>query len=242
MFPQCAPWYIRKTAIARMFYRTNIVRRRKQHNHRKKNKSMPIFDGGIKLLLVASQTPLEVNPGFPVHYLHFKDSTGATIVPTYERDGLRTSVGPFSGAAITIVSTTELQTLNDRATALEAKRLTVTSLKTANYTAASWQHVLVDMDAASGDVTITMPASPATNDRVQVTDISVDGGYGNGRTLKVACPFAAASGGNWAGSSPFSVAYSSGLGGSLKGASIELVYIGTGWIIASETCSVAELL
>lgn len=135
----------------------------------------------------------------------------------------------------------DLSALEARIEALEAKRFSVTPLKSANYTAASWEHVLVDMDAASGDLSVTLPASPAVNDRVKITDISQEGGYGNGFRLRVACTFAVGSLGNWA-ASPFSVAYSAGQGGSLKGASCELVYIGTGWIIASETCSVANLL
>ena len=130
-----------------------------------------------------------------------------------------------------------------RVTALETKRFTLTAQKDADYTAVAWEHVLVDMDAAAGDVTITMPTSPAPaiNDRVRVSDVSADGGVGLGFALKVAASFGLTSTTHYA-SSPYSVAFSASDGGSLRGASIELVYAETGWFVVSETCKPSGLL
>jgi hypothetical protein len=64
-----------------------------------------LFSAGIRILLIAPNTPLVVDPGGgPIGYLHFKDSAGNTIVPTYEREGLQTAVGSFDGASITLPS------------------------------------------------------------------------------------------------------------------------------------------
>ena len=113
----------------------------------------------------------------------------------------------------------DLEELEDRVLSLEAKRFTATPIKVASYVAVAWDHVLVDLGGLLADVTITMPASPTVGDRVRATDISTDGGYGNSRSLKVAATFVTATGGGYWASSPHSVAYSAGDGGSSKGAS-----------------------
>lgn len=130
-----------------------------------------------------------------------------------------------------------------RVTELERKQFAKTALKTASYTAAAWEHVLVDMGSASADVEITLPTSPAPtiNDRVRITDVAADGGVGGGLTLKILGTFAVPGSAGYA-SSPYSVAYSAGDGGSLEGATIELVYVGTGWFVVSEGAKPARLL
>jgi hypothetical protein len=124
----------------------------------------------------------------------------------------------------------QLTALTARVTALEAKQFSITALKTADYTAAVWQHVLVDLVTAAGDVTITMPPSPAVNDRVRVSDVSATAGVGAGKRLLVAATFAAS---HYA-TSPYAVGEVGG-GESLKGASAELVYAADGWRVVAET-------
>jgi hypothetical protein len=126
--------------------------------------------------------------------------------------------------------TTALTTLTGRVTALEGKQLVTTAVKTADYTAASWEHVLVNLVSAAGDVTITMPPSPAVNDRVRVSDVSATAGFGAGKRLLVAATFAAS---HYA-SSPYAVGEVGG-GESLKGANAELVYTADGWRVVAET-------
>ena len=46
---------------------------------------------------------------------------------------------------------------------------TATSLKTASYTAVSGDWVLCDANAAAGNITITLPATPSVNDKVRIT-------------------------------------------------------------------------
>lgn len=47
--------------------------------------------------------------------------------------------------------------------------LTMTALKTADYTAVAGEWVRVDMGSATGDLTVSLPATPSTGDRVAVT-------------------------------------------------------------------------
>jgi hypothetical protein len=180
------------------------------------------------------------------------DVVGAPITNETTDDNLNSYKLDLTGLATdaaldTLTSTVSALTssvtvLSGQLTALLAKQWTTTPIKVANYTAASWQHVLVDLGGLVADVTIAMPASPAVGDRVRVTEISTDGGFGNGRTLHVSCTFVTATGGGYWASSPHPVAYSVGDGGSLKGASIELLYTAGGWIIVSETAQVSALI
>jgi hypothetical protein len=131
----------------------------------------------------------------------------------------------------------QVSALTARVTALEGKQFTLTALKTADYTAAAWQHVLVNMAAAAGDVTITMPTSPAPSagDRVRVSDVSTTGGVAVGRLL-VAATFAPS---HYA-SSPYSVG-DIGAGESIIGANAELVYTAAGWYVVAETVEPEQL-
>lgn len=52
--------------------------------------------------------------------------------------------------------------------------LTITSTKTANYTASDGDHVVCDSAAAVGNFTITLPASPSAGNKVRVTLIKDD--------------------------------------------------------------------
>jgi hypothetical protein len=143
-----------------------------------------------------------------------------------------TSIGTLTAA---------LALLTPRVTALEALRWTTTPIKTADYTAVAWQHVLVDMDAALGNVSITLPASSVgtAGARVRVSDVSVDGGAGAGFAMRIVCVFATASAGHYA-ASPYVIASDSA--NSLIGASIELLDTGAGWFVVSETCRPQQLL
>lgn len=142
----------------------------------------------------------------------------------------------------------DLTALEARVTAAEADiaalsglvAWTQTPLKTENYTAVAWQHVLVDMDGAGGDVTITLPASSlVTKDaRVRISDVASDGGLGRGAALKVAATFASTTGGHFA-ASPYVIA-DNGAGLSRQGANIELLDTGAGWLVVQEGCRPAS--
>lgn len=131
-----------------------------------------------------------------------------------------------------------LTALAARVTTLEAQRLTITTLKTANYTAVAWDHVLVNLAAAAGNVTITMPTSPAptVGDRVRVSDISTTGGI-PGKRLLVAATFAPS---HYA-TSPYAVG-DIGAGQSIIGANADLVYTAAGWYVVGETVEPEQLL
>lgn len=53
-----------------------------------------------------------------------------------------------------------------------ARRFTPTATKTAAYTAAAWDHVLVDASAAAGNFAVTMPGSPSVGDQLRVTMVN----------------------------------------------------------------------
>jgi hypothetical protein len=169
-------------------------------------------------------------------------ANSAIDVASQKITGLGTPTASTDAATKAYVDavSTALTTLTGRVTALEA-RFTPTALKTANYTAVAWEHVLVDMAAAAGNVTITMPTSPAPSvgDRVKVSDVSTGGGVGVGFTLRVAATFAPTSTTHYA-ASPYAVA-DIGSGGSVVGANAELVYVGTGWYVATEACQPVQL-
>jgi hypothetical protein len=129
----------------------------------------------------------------------------------------------------------QVSALTARVTALEAKQFVPTAIKTANYTAVAWEHVLVDLVTAAGNVTITMPTSPAPSvgDRVKVSDVSATGGVGAAKNLLVAATFATVTGGHYA-VSPYAIG-DVGAGETLKGATAELIYVGTGWLVTLDT-------
>lgn len=139
-------------------------------------------------------------------------------------------------AALGATISASIETLSSRISALEAKQWTQSTLKIANYPTVAWEHVLVDLDGASGDVTITLPASSLStkNARVRVTDVSADGGVSGGVAVKIACTFVTTSGGYYA-VSPYVVA-NDGSGLSRRGATIELLDTGAGWLVVQEGC------
>ncbi len=80
-----------------------------------------VFSAGIRILLRAANDALAVNAG-PIAYLHLVDPDGATIVPTYESQGLQTPAGFLSGAryVLSFASLAALTALTTRTSALEA--------------------------------------------------------------------------------------------------------------------------
>jgi hypothetical protein len=214
-----------------------------------------VFGAGVRILLVGPNEPLQITgSGGHVACLRFVDGMGNTLIPEYDPQMLLLPEGSIAGAKYTVVSDADLAvlqgtitelsgqitTLAARVTALEA-RFTPTALKAADYTAVAWEHVLVDMAAAAGNVTITMPTSPApaVGDRVKVSDVAAGGGVGVGFTLRVATTFAPTSTTHYA-ASPYAVA-DIGSGGSVVGANAELVYVGTGWYVVAEGCQPVQL-
>ncbi len=81
---------------------------------------MPITDPGIKILLIAPNTPLVAKSG-PIAYLHLVKANGDTIVPTYEPAGLNTYAGPVPGAryVLDMASGEDIVAINDRITTVE---------------------------------------------------------------------------------------------------------------------------
>lgn len=178
---------------------------------------------------VVSHEPAEGST--PDRYVLDLSEVVTNDVLTEALSALQSQITTLQGQVATL--TTAVGTLNTRVTALETQRLTPTALKSADYTAVAWQHVLVDMAAAAGNVTITMPTSPAptVGDRVRVSDVSASGG--SGKELRVAATFAPTSTTHYA-VSPYPIGEVGG-GESLKGANAELVYVGTGWYVVAET-------
>jgi hypothetical protein len=121
-------------------------------------------------------------------------------------------------------------------TTLIAPNWKQTALKTADYTAAAFEHVLVDMDAAAADVTITLPASTAaTKDfRVRISDVSVGGGVAVGFAMKVSGTMATTFDAPYS-TSPYIVANNGG-GQSRVGAWIEMLDTGAGWLPVGIGC------
>lgn len=113
---------------------------------------------------------------------------------------------------------------------------TQTALLTANHTAVAWQHVLVDFGGASGDITISLPASslPTKNARVKISEVSADGGVGSGYALKVSGAMATTAGGVY--SEPPYIVANDGFGSSKVGAWIELLDTGAGWLPVGIGC------
>jgi hypothetical protein len=109
------------------------------------------------------------------------------------------------------------------------------------YNAQPWEHVLVNFNtAAPGDIPITLPPLVGQHGeecRVRVTDVSADGGVGNGAALRIVGPFAQIPGGHYAASG-YVVAKleAGGVEMSRRGASIELhgsLAFG-GWLVVAE--------
>lgn len=118
--------------------------------------------------------------------------------------------------------------------------MTTTEVKDADYSAQPNEHVLVNFNTAlPGDITITLPMpNPSTKGaRVRVTDVSADGGLGNGAALRVAGTFGQIQGGHYA-ASPYVVAgvFMHGVWNSRRGANIELYDNGDGWLVVAESC------
>lgn len=168
--------------------------------------------------------------------------------PAFARVEIDTSVTPprvkvTGGATISALGESiedlerEIEGLDERLDELEAKQFTPTELQSTSYNADIWEHVLVDMDAASGDLTITLPPSSLLNvgARIKVSDISVGGGIGVGGYIKISATFASGSAGHFA-TSPYSVAADIPNGGSKVGAFIDLIDVGTGWFVVAEGC------
>lgn len=110
-----------------------------------------------------------------------------------------------------------------------------------DHEAKPWEHVFVNFNVAPpGDITITLPKPDGhmPGKRVRVTDISADGGAGNGAALRVAGEFYPVPNGYYAASGY--VVANNTLDQSRRGANAEFVCIAEGgkigWVIAQEGC------
>lgn len=140
-----------------------------------------LFSAGIRVLLTAPNTPLVVESGGgPIGYLHFKDSAGNTIVPTYERDGLQTAVGSFDGASIQLTGPSEAQfeLLNARVAALEALENPVDVPWAANividFATLGSRHAVITAEA--GTFTLGTPLNTLPGRDYRITLLSGGGG------------------------------------------------------------------
>lgn len=118
-----------------------------------------------------------------------------------------------------------------------APMMIATNIKDADYSAQPNEHVLVNFNTAQpGDLVIGLPYPNQyePGSRVRVTDLSADGGVGNGAALRIVGTFAQIPGGHYA-TSGYVVA-NDGQGNSRRGANIELVDNGDGWLIVAESC------
>ncbi|HMY21353.1 MAG TPA: hypothetical protein PKA58_33755 [Polyangium sp.] len=114
---------------------------------------------------------------------------------------------------------------------------TLTDIQSADYKALHHEHVLVNFNAAlPGDITVTLPASvpAARGAHIRVTDVSADGGIGNGAALRINATFSPIMGGHYATSGYVVAGVFTGVWNSKRGATIDLVDNGDGWLIVSE--------
>jgi hypothetical protein len=80
------------------------------------------------------------------------------------------ATAPTSNQVLTAISASNAQWITPTGTVSDA--FTQTSVKTADYVANAGDEVLVDLSSASGNVTISMPASPVAGNQVRVVLIS----------------------------------------------------------------------
>jgi len=67
---------------------------------------------GIGFLLISPTEPLPVQPDAPIKWLHFVDSAGTTIVPTYQPDAFQSFGGPIAGAKVQVAGAEEFAALS----------------------------------------------------------------------------------------------------------------------------------
>lgn len=109
-----------------------------------------------------------------------------------------------------------------------------------NHLAKHGEHVIVNFNVApAGNIEVTLPPSVLKTKglRVRITDVSADGGRGNGAALVVLGQFSPIAGGHYADSGYIVASVDvSGTKCSRRGANIELLDMGDGWLVVEESC------
>jgi hypothetical protein len=125
--------------------------------------------------------------------------------------------------------------LDKRVADLETRRWVLVGPVDADTKAQPYEHIIVNLATSADDVRIDLPPpNPIeAGSRVRVSEVSADGGAGNGRRLLVAGKFSPVAGLSWP-VSPYAVGAVTTGDDSEIGAWIELVDIGDGWLIVAE--------
>jgi hypothetical protein len=118
--------------------------------------------------------------------------------------------------------------------------LTISDIQKSDYKASHGEHVLVNFSGVVGDVVVEAPPSSLLTkwQRLRVSEVSADGGIGNGSGLYIrAVGSSSVDGwGVFGAMAPGSyIVANDGYGKSRIHASIELLDLGDGWIVVSES-------
>jgi hypothetical protein len=95
-----------------------------------------------------------------------KLKTATTIID------IGSATAPSSNQVLTAISSSNAVWTNQTAPSGGGDTFVSTATKTANYTAVKNDEVLVDTNAAAGDITISMPATPTNGDQVRIVLIT----------------------------------------------------------------------
>jgi hypothetical protein len=118
-----------------------------------------------------------------------------------------------------------------------------------DYKAQPWEHILVNFNEVQPvDLFVSLPdpGIHGAGTRVRVSDVSADGGLGNGHALRLVGTFYPLPGGHFAGSGYVVASDGADPPKSRRGANIELLYKADddgvmGWLVIQEGCQPMSL-